>query len=33
MIKRVDREQREFFKKAYGKNEASPYEFDMVINC
>ena len=33
IISRVDKEQREFFKKAYGKNEASPYEFDMVINC
>jgi cytidylate kinase len=33
IIKRVDKEQREFFKKAYGKNEASPFEFDMVINC
>jgi cytidylate kinase len=32
VINRVDKEQREFFKKAYGKNEASPYEFDMVIN-
>lgn len=32
IISRVDKEQREFFKKAYGKNEASPYEFDMVIN-
>jgi len=32
IIDRVDKEQREFFKKAYGKNEASPYEFDMVIN-
>lgn len=33
ILSRVDKEQREFFKKAYGKNEASPYEFDMVINC
>lgn len=32
IIGRVDKEQREFFKKAYGKNEASPYEFDLVIN-
>ena len=24
--------QRSFFKKVYGKEEASPYEFDMVIN-
>ena len=33
IISRVDKEQSEFFKKAYGKDEASPYEFDMVINC
>lgn len=32
IISRVDKEQSEFFKKAYGKKEASPYEFDMVIN-
>ncbi len=32
IIRQVDKEQREFFKKAYGKNEASPSEFDMVIN-
>ncbi len=32
IISRVDKEQAEFFKKAYGKDEASPYEFDMVIN-
>ncbi|MDY6880797.1 MAG: cytidylate kinase-like family protein [Desulfatiglans sp.] len=29
----IDREQRSFFKKTYGKKDASPYEFDMVINC
>jgi Cytidylate kinase-like family len=28
-----DRDQRAFFKKAYGKKDASPYEFDLVINC
>ncbi|MBW2179983.1 MAG: cytidylate kinase-like family protein [Deltaproteobacteria bacterium] len=28
----IDKEQRSFFKKVYGKKEASPYEFDMVIN-
>lgn len=33
ILSQVDKEQREFFKKAYAKNEASPYEFDMVINC
>ena len=32
IISQVDKEQSEFFKKAYGKSEASPYEFDMVIN-
>ena len=32
IITRVDKEQTEFFKKAYGKDEASPYEFDLVIN-
>jgi len=33
ILRKVDKEQREFFKKAYGKTEASPDEFDMVINC
>ena len=28
----IDREQRDFFKKVYGKKETSPYEFDLVIN-
>jgi hypothetical protein len=28
----VDREQRDFFKKNFNKKEASPYEFDLVIN-
>jgi cytidylate kinase len=28
-----DKEQRDFFKKVYGKRDASPYEFDLVINC
>jgi len=28
----VDREQRVFFKKAFWKKDASPYEFDLVIN-
>lgn len=32
-LAKIDREQRAFFKKAYGKKDASPYEFDMVINC
>lgn len=28
----VDKEQREFFKTMYGKKDAAPYEFDLVIN-
>ncbi len=32
-IDEMDREQRDFFKKVYGKKDASPYEFDLVINC
>jgi len=28
----IDKEQRSFFKKVYAKKDASPYEFDMVIN-
>jgi cytidylate kinase len=28
----IDREQKEFFKKLYGKTGSSPYEFDLVIN-
>lgn len=28
----IDREQKEFFKKVYGKSDARAYEFDMVIN-
>ncbi len=28
----IDKEQRDFFKTVHGKKEASPYEFDMVIN-
>ncbi|RPJ73039.1 MAG: cytidylate kinase-like family protein [Desulfobacteraceae bacterium] len=32
-LAKIDREQRAFFKKAFGKKDASPYEFDMVINC
>ena len=33
IVDQHDKEQKEFFKKAFGKTEASPYEFDMVINC
>ncbi|MBU0698162.1 MAG: cytidylate kinase-like family protein [Pseudomonadota bacterium] len=29
----VDREQRNFFKKIFGKKDALAYEFDLVINC
>ncbi|MFH1242077.1 MAG: cytidylate kinase-like family protein [Pseudomonadota bacterium] len=32
-LEQVDKEQRDFFKKVYGKRDASPYEFDLVINC
>lgn len=31
-LDRMDREQKEFFKAVYGKKEASPHEFDLVIN-
>jgi len=31
-LDKIDREQRDFFKKVYGKKEASPYEFDLVFN-
>ena len=33
MLGEIDKEQRDFFKKAFGKKDASPYEFDMIINC
>ena len=32
VIDRVDGEQRAFFRSVYGKKQASPYEFDLVIN-
>jgi len=32
VMKTSDKEQREFFKKAFGRKEATPYEFDLVIN-
>ena len=32
ILKKKDKEQREFFKKAFGRKEATPYEFDLVIN-
>jgi cytidylate kinase len=31
-LPQLDKEQRQFFKKAFGKKDAVPYEFDMVIN-
>ena len=33
LLRRIDKEQREYFKKAFGKKDASPYEFDLIINC
>ena len=33
ILNQVDQEQRTFFMKAFGQQEASPYEFDIVINC
>jgi cytidylate kinase len=32
LLHQIDKEQRAFFKKAFGKKDASPYEFDLVIN-
>jgi hypothetical protein len=32
LLLQIDKEQRDFFKKAYGKKDAAPYEFDLVIN-
>lgn len=32
LLHHIDQEQRAFFKKAFGKKDASPYEFDLVIN-
>ena len=32
LLHQIDQEQRAFFKKAFGKKDASPYEFDLVIN-
>jgi hypothetical protein len=33
LLHQIDQEQRAFFKKGFGKKDASPYEFDLVINC
>ena len=32
-LPQLDKEQRTYFKKAFGKKDAVPYEFDIVINC
>jgi len=32
-LEELDKIQQGFFKKVFGKKDASPYEFDMVINC
>ena len=32
LLDKIDREQRAFFKKVFGQKDASPYEFDLVIN-
>lgn len=32
LLDEIDKDQRSFFKKVYGKKDASPYEFDMVVN-
>jgi len=33
ILDKNDKEQRDFFKKVYGKSDAPSYEFDMIINC
>lgn len=33
ILGQIDKEQRDFFKKAFGKKDASPYEFDLIVNC
>jgi cytidylate kinase len=32
-IRELDQQQTAFFKQVYNKKDASPYEFDLVINC
>ena len=32
LLRQIDLEQRAFFKKTFNRKDASPYEFDMVIN-
>ena len=29
----IDKEQKDFFKQTFNRNDASLYEFDMVLNC
>ena len=31
-LAQIDKEQSDFFKKVFDKNDASPYEFDLIIN-
>ena len=31
-VDEVDKGQRDFFKKVFGKKDVTPYEFDIVIN-
>jgi len=32
LLHQIDQEQHAFFKKGFGKKDASPYEFDLVLN-
>jgi hypothetical protein len=32
-LKELDKQQAAFFKEVYDKKDASPYEFDLVVNC
>lgn len=32
-LDQLDKEQRDFFKSVFGKKGATPYEFDLVLNC
>ena len=32
-LNRADREQRDFFKRAFGKKDVPPNEFDLILNC
>jgi cytidylate kinase len=33
VLRKMDSEQHQFFRRAFGKHQADPSEFDMVINC